>query len=147
MRLLLIEDDEKIALFIKTGLEESGFAVDHAADGQDGLHFALTEPYDLAIIDLMLPKVDGLTIISEIRNKRINTPVLILSAKKTVDDRVKGLQTGGDNYLVKPFAFSELLARVQALLRRASGEANPSSLAVADLTLNIQTRKVYREET
>jgi len=135
MRLLLVEDDLKIALFIKSGLEESGFAVDHAADGQDGLHLALTEPYDLAIIDLMLPKIDGLTIISEVRRKQINTPVIILSAKKSVDDRVKGLKTGSDDYLVKPFAFSELLARVQALLRRASGASSPSNFTVADLTV------------
>ena len=144
MRLLLVEDDLKIALFVKSGLEESGFAVDHAADGQDGLHLALTEPYDLAIIDLMLPKIDGLTIISELRRKRINIPVIILSAKKSVDDRVKGLQTGSDDYLVKPFSFSELLARVQALLRRASATSSPSNYTVADLTLNVQTHKVFR---
>ena len=144
MRLLLIEDDFKIAVFIKTGLEESGFAVDHSADGQDGLHLALTEPYDLAVIDLMLPTIDGLTIISEMRRKQIKTPVIILSAKKSVDDRVKGLQTGSDDYLVKPFAFSELLARIQALIRRASGESSPSNLTVADLTLNVRTRKVVR---
>ena len=144
MRLLLIEDDFKIAVFIKTGLEESGFAVDHSADGQDGLHLALTEPYDLAVIDLMLPTIDGLTIISEMRRKQIKTPVIILSAKKSVDDRVKGLQTGSDDYLVKPFAFSELLARIQALIRRASGDSSPSNLTVADLTLNVRTRKVVR---
>jgi len=144
MRLLLVEDDLKIALFVKTGLEESGFAVDHATDGQDGLHLALTEPYDLAVIDIMLPMIDGLTIISEMRRKQINTPVIILSAKKSVDDRVKGLQTGSDDYLVKPFAFSELLARVQALLRRASGATTPSNLMVADLTVNVYTHKVVR---
>jgi two-component system OmpR family response regulator len=144
MRLLLVEDDMKIALFVKSGLEESGFAVDHAVDGQDGLHFALTEPYDLAIVDLMLPKIDGLTIISELRRKRINIPVIILSAKKSVDDRVKGLQTGSDDYLVKPFSFSELLARVQALLRRASATSSPSNYTVGDLTLNVQTHKAFR---
>ena len=144
MRLLLIEDDMKIALFVKSGLEESGFAVDHATDGQDGLHLALTEPYDLAIIDIMLPKIDGLTIISECRRKQINIPVIILSAKKSVDDRVKGLTAGSDDYLIKPFAFSELLARVLALLRRASGASNPSNFTVGDLTVNIHTRKVVR---
>lgn len=144
MRLLLIEDDLKIAFFVKIGLEESGFAVDHAEDGEDGLHLALTEPYDLGIVDIMLPKIDGLTIIAELRRKQINTPMLILSAKRSVDDRVKGLKTGGDDYLIKPFAFSELLARVQALLRRASGVTSPSSFSVLDLTVNIHTHKVVR---
>ena len=144
MRLLLIEDDKKIALFVKTGLRESGFAVDHATDGEDGLHLALTEPYDIAVIDLMLPTVDGLTIIRKMRNKEINTPVLILSAKRSIGERVEGLKTGGDDYLVKPFAFSELLARVQALIRRSTLVTSPSDLKVADLTLNIHTRKVHR---
>ena len=144
MRLLLVEDDVKIAQFILTGLKESGFAVDHTTNGEDGLHLALTEPYDIAVIDLMLPKLDGLTVIEEMRKNKINTPVLILSAKRTVDDRVRGLQTGGDDYLTKPFAFSELLARVQALLRRASGISSPSRFTVADLTLDFQTRNVVR---
>lgn len=144
MRLLLIEDDKKIAFFVKTGLRESGFAVDHATDGEDGLHLALTEPYDIAVIDLMLPTVDGLTIIRKMRNKEINTPVLILSAKRSIGERVEGLKTGGDDYLVKPFAFSELLARVQALIRRSTLVTSPSDLKVADLTLNIHTRKVHR---
>ena len=119
MRLLLVEDDKKIALFVKAGLKEAGFAVDHVIDGQDGLHLAVTEPYDVAVIDIMLPTVDGLTIIKEMREAGINTPVLILSAKRTVDERVEGLKSGGDDYLTKPFAFSELLARVQALIRRS----------------------------
>ena len=144
MRLLLVEDDPKIALFVKTGLKEAGFAVDHADDGEDGLHLALTEPYDLAVIDLMLPTVDGLTIITEMRDHGINTPVLILSAKRSVDERVEGLQTGGDDYLVKPFAFAELLARVQALMRRSSRENSPVELKFADLTLNLHSRKVFR---
>src|SRR5210317_606299 len=125
MRLLLIEDDQKIALFLKIGLKEAGFALDHVVDGEDGLHLALTEPYDVAIIDLMLPTVDGLTIIKEMRNREIHIPVLILSAKRSVDERVEGLQTGGDDYLVKPFAFTELHARVQALLRRSSCTTSP----------------------
>jgi two-component system OmpR family response regulator len=104
----------------------------------------LTEPYDLAVIDLMLPKLDGLTLIEELRKNNINTPVLILSAKRSVDDRVMGLKKGGDDYLTKPFAFSELLARVQALLRRTSQIASPSSLSFADLTLNLQIRSVVR---
>jgi two-component system OmpR family response regulator len=144
MRLLLVEDDVKIARFVSSGLKEAGFAVDHMNNGEDGLHMALNEPYDAAVIDIMLPKTDGLTIIEEMRKNKINTPVLILSAKRTVDDRVKGLQSGGDDYLTKPFAFSELLARLQALIRRSAGTVNPSELIVGDLILNIQTRKVSR---
>lgn len=144
MRLLLVEDDVKIALFVSRGLREAGFAVDHADNGEDGLHLALTEPYDVAVIDIMLPQKDGLSVIQEIRRRNILTPVLILSAKRTVDDRVQGLQTGGDDYLIKPFAFSELLARVQALIRRSKGVANPMKLSVADLTLDLKTRRVER---
>ena len=144
MRILLVEDDKKIALFVKTGLKEAGFAVDHVVDGEDGLHLALTEPYDLAVIDLMLPTVDGLTIIKEMRDHDINTPVLIISAKRSVDERVEGLQTGGDDYLIKPFAFTELLARVQALMRRSSRSSSTAEFTVADLTLNLYSRKVFR---
>jgi two-component system OmpR family response regulator len=144
MRLLLIEDDAKIALFVSRGLKEAGFAVDHADNGEDGLHLALTEPYDAAVIDIMLPQKDGLSVIQEIRRQNILTPVLILSAKRTVDDRVHGLQTGGDDYLIKPFAFSELLARVQSLIRRSMGVVNPLQLSVADLTLDLKTRRVER---
>ena len=144
MRLLLIEDDEKIALFIKQGLKQEGFAVDHAQDGEEGLHLALTEPYDLAIIDLMLPKLDGLTVIKELRSNDRDTPVLILSARSSVDERVQGLRAGSDDYLVKPFAFSELLARCQALIRRSNRVSDPSSLKYADLTMNLHTRKVFR---
>jgi len=144
MRLLLVEDDLKIARFVTHGLKEAGFTVDHAADGEDGLHMALTESYDIAIVDLMLPGLDGLTLIETMRRKKIHTPVLILSAKRTVDDRVKGLQIGGDDYLVKPFAFTELLARLQALLRRSGNGTRPTTYTVANLTLDIHTRKVYR---
>jgi len=146
MRLLLIEDDKKIALFVKTGLKEAGFAVNHALEGYDGLHLALTEPYDVAVIDLMLPGLDGLSIIKAMRNREINIPVIILSAKRTVDDRVEGLKAGGDDYLTKPFSFTELLARVQALIRRSSLVTSPSKLEVADLTLNLNSREVYRAE-
>jgi two-component system OmpR family response regulator len=146
MRLLLVEDDIKIAQFVVNGLKEAGFAVDHAANGEDGLHLALTEPYDIAVVDLMLPKVDGLTLIEEVRRNDINTPVLILSAKRSVDDRVKGLKTGSDDYLVKPFAFSELLARVQALIRRSTQVTAPSELKVADLMLDLDKRKVFRAD-
>lgn len=144
MRLLLVEDDVKIALFVQEGLKQEGFAVDHVPDGEEGLHLALTEPYDLLIIDLMLPKLDGLTIIKELRKNHKNTPVLILSAKSSVDERVEGLKTGSDDYLTKPFAFSELLARCQALIRRASRVSDPSSLEYADLTMNLHTRTVLR---
>jgi two-component system, OmpR family, response regulator len=144
MRILLVEDDVKIASFVVKGLKAAGYAVDHARDGEEGLHMALTEPYDTAIIDIMLPKRDGLSIIEKMRKEKIRTPVIILSAKGSIDDRVKGLQTGGDDYLTKPFAFSELLARVQALIRRASGLAEPTRLMVGDLSINLLTREVTR---
>ena len=144
MRILLVEDDLKIASFISKGLRESGFAVDHEQDGSNGLHMALNEPYDAAIIDIMLPKLDGLTLIEKMRREKINTPVIILSAKHTVDDRVKGLQAGGDDYLTKPFSFIELLARVQALIRRASGTSEPTSITVGELSMNLLTREILR---
>jgi two-component system OmpR family response regulator len=144
MRTLLVEDDVKIASFIIKGLKAAGYAVDHAHDGEEGLHLALTEPYDTAIIDIMLPKLDGLSLIERIRKEKVNIPVIILSAKDSIDDRVKGLQTGGDDYLTKPFAFSELLARVQALIRRASGLSEPTRLTVGDLSLNLLSREVTR---
>jgi two-component system OmpR family response regulator len=144
MRILLVEDDSKIAAFIVKGLKAEGYAVDHAADGENGLHLALTEPYDAAIIDLMLPKLDGLSLIEQMRREKIKTPVIILSAKGSVDDRVKGLHTGGDDYLTKPFSFSELLARVQALIRRSSDVSEPTRLSVADVCINLITREVVR---
>jgi two-component system OmpR family response regulator len=147
MRILLVEDDLKIASFVVKGLKEAGFAVDHAQDGEEGLYMALTEPYDVAIIDLMLPKLDGLSLIEELRRKKINTPVIILSARRSVDDRVKGLQTGGDDYLTKPFAFSELLARVQALIRRSSRTSEPTGLTVGELSVDLLTREVSRTGT
>jgi two-component system OmpR family response regulator len=144
MRILLVEDDLRIASFIIKGLRATGYAVDHAADGEEGLHLALTEPYDTAIIDIMLPKLDGLALIERMRKEKVNTPVIILSARDSIDDRVKGLQTGGDDYLTKPFAFSELLARVQALIRRAGGISEPTQLNVGDLSINLLTREVTR---
>jgi heavy metal response regulator len=144
MRVLIVEDDEKIVSLITKGLKQAGFAVDYATNGEDGLQLALTEPYDAAIIDIMLPRRDGLSLIEEIRRQKINTPVIILSAKHSVDDRVKGLQTGSDDYLVKPFAFSELLARVQALIRRATVTDPPNSLALGDLSINLLTREIVR---
>lgn len=144
MRILLVEDDSKIASFIAKGFKAEGFAVDHAGDGEDGLHLALTEPYDAAIIDLMLPKLNGLSIIDKMRREKIRTPVIILSARGSVDDRIKGLHTGGDDYLTKPFAFSELLARVQALIRRSSDVSEPTKLTVHDVSINLVTRAVVR---
>jgi two-component system, OmpR family, response regulator len=144
VRLLVIEDDKKIASFIVKGLKQNGFAVDHADNGEDGLHLALSTPYDAAVIDIMLPQRDGLSVVQELRRQKVNVPVLILSARASVDDRIKGLQTGGDDYLVKPFAFSELLARVQALIRRSTQTAEPTTLSAADLRLNLVTREVTR---
>jgi len=146
MRILVIEDDPKIASFIVNGLKQSGFAVDHCSDGEEGLARALTISYDAAVVDIMLPKLDGLSLISELRSKNVRTPVLILSAKATVDDRVRGLQSGGDDYLTKPFAFSELLARVQALIRRATQTPEPTRLVVGDLTMDLLKREVHRGE-
>jgi len=144
MRLLLVEDDEKIASFIIKGFRAEGFAVDHAGDGENGLHLALTEPYDAAIIDIMLPKLDGLELIRQMRREKIKTPVIVLSARGAVDDRVKGLQTGGDDYLTKPFAFSELLARVQALIRRSTHVSEPTKLVAGEITMNLIAREVVR---
>jgi two-component system, OmpR family, response regulator len=144
MRLLVVEDDPTIASFVSKGLEEAGFAVDVADEGTRGLQLALTEPYDAAVLDVMLPGRDGLSVIEELRRRRVNVPVLILSARHSVDDRVKGLQAGGDDYLTKPFAFSELLARVQALIRRAQGSPEPTRLTAGDLSLDLVTRRVER---
>jgi two-component system OmpR family response regulator len=144
MRLLLIEDDQKIAAFIIKGFKAEGFAVDHAEDGLKGLDLGLTEPYDVIIVDLMLPKLDGLSVIENLRKQKVPVPVIILSAKDSVDDRVRGLQIGSDDYLPKPFAFAELLARVQALMRRRSGSTETTLFEVADLSLNLITREVSR---
>ena len=144
MRLLLVEDDPKLASFIVKGFKESGFAVDHYADGSEGLTFALGEPYAAAVVDIMLPGLDGLSLVQELRKHKVMTPVLLLSAKAGVDDRVRGLRGGGDDYLTKPFAFVELLARVQALVRRGSRTTEPSTLTVADLSLDLLGRKVTR---
>ena len=145
MRLLLVEDDLKIAYFIKSGLREAGFVVEHSIDGGEALDLAISEDFDAAIVDIMLPGLDGLSLIKALRKQQNHLPVLILSAKRSVEDRVKGLQLGGDDYLVKPFAFSELLARLQALIRRAGNSAQPTKYTIANLTLDIHTRKVYRD--
>ncbi len=144
MRILVIEDDSKIASFVVNGLKQSGYAVDHCADGEDALMRAETIDYDAAVVDLMLPKLDGLSLIQRLRAKGVRMPVLILSAKATVDDRVRGLQAGGDDYLTKPFAFSELVARIQALIRRASQTPEPTRLSVGDLSLDLLSREVQR---
>ena len=144
MKALLVEDDVRIAEFILRGLKEAGFNADHAADGEAGLRLATSTHYDVAIVDLMLPELDGLSLIQEMRRRHIPTPVLILSAKHTVDDRVTGLEAGGDDYLVKPFAFTELLARVQALIRRATAAPASTFLTVGDLSLELRSRKAVR---
>lgn len=144
MRILVVEDDKKIASFIVNGFKQNGFAVDHSPDGEHALILARTTPYDAAVVDIMLPKLDGLSLVQALRGEKLKLPVIILSAKASVDDRVRGLQAGGDDYLTKPFAFSELLARVQALIRRASQSSEPTRLSVADLTLDLLTREVTR---
>ena len=144
MRILIVEDDPKIASFVTKGLQQAGFSTDHATDGEQGLHYALTASYDAAVIDVMLPKLDGLTLIQRLRGQKIHTPIIILSAKRSLEDRIIGLQEGGDDYLTKPFAFSELLARLQALIRRSSGISPPTLLIIADLSLDILKRKVTR---
>ena len=142
-----MEDDATIAEFVVRGLREAGYAVDHQADGAAGLEAAVAAPYDVAIVDVMLPQRDGLSLIEELRRRGVATPVLILSARRSVDDRVRGLQTGGDDYLTKPFAFSELLARVQALVRRATRAPEPTTLTVDDVALDLLSRRVSRAGT
>jgi len=144
MRILVAEDDTVIADFVAQGLREAGFVVEVAATGPEGLRKALVGGFDAAVIDVMLPGLDGLALIEQLRAKKIQTPVLILSARHTVDDRVRGLQAGGDDYLTKPFAFAELLARVQALLRRSGGTPEATRLVTGDLTLDLLSRKVER---
>jgi two-component system OmpR family response regulator len=145
MRILVVEDDDKIASFLVKGLKQSGYAVDRCADGERAFGLAQSVPYDVAIVDLMLPKLDGLTLIQQLRAENVRVPVLILSARASVDDRVRGLQAGSDDYLTKPFAFSELLARVQALIRRATQASEPTRLTTGKLTLDLFTREVQRD--
>ncbi len=144
MRILVVEDDAKIASFIVKGLKQSGFAVDHASDGEDGLRCAQTLTHDALVLDIMLPKLDGLSLLRRLREAGVRAPVIILSARAAVDDRIKGLQAGGDDYLTKPFAFSELLARIQALIRRASQPTETTRLTVGELALDLITRQVTR---
>lgn len=144
MRALVVEDDVTLAGFVEQGLREAGFAVDRAGDGDEGLALAVRTSYDVALVDVMLPGRDGLSLVQELRSRRIACPVLILSAKRSVDDRVRGLQAGGDDYLTKPFALAELLARVQALIRRSTGSTEPTGLTVGDLSMDLLSRRVER---
>jgi two-component system, OmpR family, response regulator len=144
MRILVVEDDKKIASFVAKGLAQAGYAVDHALDGEQGFKQALATSYDAAVVDIMLPKLDGLSMIARLREENILTPVIVLSAKRSVDDRVKGLQSGGDDYLTKPFSFVELLARVQALIRRSHHAPDLTELKLGDLSLNLLSREVTR---
>jgi two-component system OmpR family response regulator len=144
MRALLVEDDQTIATFVAKGLKEAGFTVDHAADGVTGLGLARQGPHDVAIVDHMLPALDGLSLIESMRRDGVRTPVLILSARQSVNDRVRGLTIGGDDYLTKPFAFPELLARVHALIRRSTGAPPATELAAGDLRLDLVSRRAVR---
>jgi len=144
MKILLVEDDKSAATFIINGLKQAGFMVEHASEGTSGFQKAMSDSFDAAIVDIMLPKLDGLSLIKSLRLNKMFMPILILSAKSSVDDRIAGLEIGGDDYLVKPFAFSELLARVQALIRRAHSIAEPQYLTISDLSLDIQKHKVVR---
>jgi two-component system, OmpR family, response regulator len=142
MRVLVVEDDAKIASFVARGLKQAGYAVDHASDGEAGLALAESTDYDAAIVDVMLPKLDGISLVRRLRLARRLIPILFLSAKSSVDDRVRGLQSGGDDYLTKPFAFSELIARVQALIRRATSSPEATKLVAGDVTLDLVTREI-----
>ena len=144
MKLLLVEDDRETAAYVKRALTEAGHAVDHASDGRDGLLLAAGETYDVMVLDRMLPRVDGLAILRTIRASGVKTPVLLLTALGGIDDRVEGLEAGGDDYLVKPFAFAELLARVNALARRPPPQDVQTTLRVADLEMNLLRRTVTR---
>ena len=143
MRLLVVEDEKKVASFIKRGLEEEGYAVDVALSGEKGLEMALDRVHDLIILDISLPQIDGLQVLKKIRQQRVSIPVLLLTVRATIEDKVLGLDAGADDYLTKPFAFQELVARVRALLRRRV-EAEPVPLEVADLTLDPSRRVVSR---
>ncbi|MDD4975161.1 MAG: response regulator transcription factor [Bacteriovorax sp.] len=149
MKTLVIEDDVKILEFLELGLNEAGFEVDQASDGLAALEKLRKNSYDIIILDVMLPRMDGLTLLSTMRSEKIITPVLILSAKKTLEERVQGLQLGGDDYLVKPFAFAELLARVQALIRRSTTTApnagEETKLTYGDLVMDLEKREVFRQ--
>ncbi len=143
MRILVIEDEKRLAAILKKGLEESGFVVDVALDGEDGLFMARTYPYDAVLLDILLPKVDGLTVLKKLRAEKIGVPVLMLTAKGELEDRVRGLNLGADDYLVKPFDFSELLARLNTIIRRSMGKASPI-IIIDDLSLDMSAKTVTR---
>jgi two-component system, OmpR family, response regulator len=147
MKILLLEDDAKIAAFVAKGLHEAGYVVDTSSNGEEGCEMGRKNPYDAAIVDLMLPKLDGLGVIERWRTEQLKLPVLILSAKRSLDDRITGLQRGGDDYLTKPFSFAELLARLQALIRRSGSAAIVTSLTFADLKMDLLTREAWRGTT
>ncbi len=144
MRVLVAEDDPKIASFVVNGLRQAGFAVDHRADGESARELAMVATFDAVVVDVMLPGLDGLGMVRRLREAGNRVPVLFLSAKASVDDRVRGLQAGGDDYLTKPFAFSELLARIQALIRRSTQAGEPTRLTAGDISLDLLTREVRR---
>ncbi len=144
MRLLVVEDDAKIASFLAKGLGQAGFSVDRAADAETALRLASTEPYAAAVVDVMLPGADGLSVVQRLRESSVRMPVLFLSAKRSVEDRVRGLRAGGDDYLTKPFSFSELLARVEALLRRGAAGQEVSRLTAGELSMDLVRRQVVR---
>ncbi|MGK0266487.1 MAG: two-component system OmpR family response regulator [Maricaulis sp.] len=146
MRILIVEDDREAANYIRKGLRESGHVADHAPDGEEGLEMARAAEYDVLVVDRMMPRMDGLTMVAALRGDNIRTPVLILSALGEVDDRVEGLKAGGDDYLVKPYAFAELLARVEALARRRDPDAVKTRLVVGDLEMDLLARKVVRSD-
>jgi heavy metal response regulator len=145
MRILVVEDEKKVAAFLRKGLEQETYSVDVVANGKRALEMALNEPHDLIILDLLLPGLDGISVLRELRRQHVSVPVLILTARKEVDDRVSGLDAGADDYLVKPFAFAELLARVRALLRR-QGSDRSATLQMAELTVDPMTHRVTRGE-
>ena len=147
MKVLLVEDDKSISGFIKKGLKEMHYAVDAVFDGEEGLHLALSRPYDIIILDIMLPGIDGWEVLESIRKEQVKTPVIILTAKDGKEDVVKGLELGADDYLVKPFSFAELLSRIKAILRRGRPDTDVSIITVGDLTLDLINRTVRRNET
>ena len=146
MRVLIVEDEHKVAQFLEKGFRSEAFSVDLAFDGQQGLHLALTTAYDAIVLDLMLPAMDGMKVLEELRRENVHTPVLILTARSDVDDRVRGLNLGADDYLPKPFSFSEVLARVRALIRRSSPDVRGSVLEAGDLRMDLLTRSVRRAD-
>lgn len=146
MRLLFVEDDIKIVGFVMKGLKQAGFAVDHADNGEDGLEMLLTSNYDAAVVDIMLPKTDGISMVETARKQMIKTPIIFLSARQNVADRIRGLEAGADDYLVKPFAFAELVARIQAILRRSSKSLEPGILNFQGFEMDLRKHRLYYKD-